>query len=246
MTTNKRNSLIGISAEIRLEIYQHLFEESAFRLYLSDDWSYWRTVGRGYNPYDILVHEEGLIDDGITLTCHLLREEALPELRRSLHKLECVSIGEWYWGLNLPIKPDYLAMIRIARIKINGELSGFPFECLKSLEAVFFEDESHNTMMIPVNKVHINNRREWFTALNAGKVTEAFKDLVENELSLDDVRGMSLYDNLRTSVNIKYVYSVSFSDGSYAREWSTAVCVILLLYTNILTSPSGLLSIGIH
>jgi hypothetical protein len=184
---NENNSLLGLPSEIRVLIYEYLFPWTTMCLETSKRWN----VVHGRHENIAQAHEDdpATIDDGITLTCSLLRTESLPVVRQSLD-LEII-LGRCVAGqVQFRIKDRYLESIREAVITFSSlDHCDLPFHKLPSLQKVQINSDGQSDAL-PIN-VDLKTCHKWARALD-------FESLVQKAKgnTLIEAQGSGLHDVL--------------------------------------------------
>ena len=201
MMTTERNSLLGLPAELRVRIYQHLFSTTWIRLRVfevntADEDDLLLDSDEMTHEYksEPLCADQTSIDDGVTLACGLLRDESLPILRQSV-KLCCELDGHFYARADLCIKAEFRELIREAHLVFNTEALEVPLLELPSLEILHLECDP-DWDALTIRPTH-DSFLEWARSKKSHKYVEFLKDtLLKSDL------GFRLMRYSRTEIGV--------------------------------------------
>ena len=130
MATAMSNSLFALPAELRVKIFRYLFVKTELSVTMC--------YKSGFEKCAPQASGLTSVDNGITLTCRLLRAEAMPILRQTISLL-CSLEPVYNRPANLTVKSDYIKLIREAEFVFDGEDWDIPYHEMPSLELLRVE-----------------------------------------------------------------------------------------------------------
>ena len=169
-----KKSLLDLPAEIRVRIYQCLFQikDPTIRLHMLMDCA---SLAEDETAKDVFVPfgpNRTNVDEGVTLTCKLLREESMPLLRRSIN-LFCYIKKQYHGPISLNIRAQYLKCIRRVHLLHMGDVGMLPFHDLTSLEVIRFNCDADLPVLLEVS---LHTFSGWAISSDIKSLVTAIKD----------------------------------------------------------------------